>query len=167
MEHGGSSTRVCRSGGSSRRGAGSAVFRKNIFHHRRKNRLKARSNNNRQARTLHMVPRTRPLEGTPTIRSHLRKTRSALRRRSTGLSSRSLRLCTCQASRSREKLERGERSRNRRMAKTPPPTRQRKRPAPTPLRAGIVNSSLPRSAPFITQRADTRRPSATCLKLNS
>lgn len=43
----------------------------------------------------------------------------------------------------------------------------RKRPTPTPLRAGIVNSSLPRSAPFITQRADTRRPSATCLKLNS
>jgi hypothetical protein len=48
------------------------------------------------------------------------------------------------------------------MAKTPPPTRHRKRPAPTPLRAGILNSSLPRSAPFITQRADTRRPSATC-----
>jgi hypothetical protein len=48
------------------------------------------------------------------------------------------------------------------MAETTPPTRQRKKPAPTPLRAGIVNSSLPRSAPFITQRADTRRPSATC-----
>ena len=122
MEGDGSSPRVCGRGGSSRRGAGPAVFRKNIFDHRRKNRLEPRSSDHRQARTLHMVPRTRPLEGTPTSRSHLRKTRSAPRRRSTGLSSRSLRLCTFQASRSREKLERSERCRNRRMAKAPPPT---------------------------------------------